>query len=60
VLRVGKNSLRKAFAEKQEANAYQQRFVKLTNIATEKKCDFLMVTPDFTQSSSQPQQPIKK
>lgn len=39
-------------AEKQEAVAYQQRFVKLTNIATEKKCDFMMVTPDPTQSSS--------
>ena len=39
-------------AEKQEAVAYQQRFVKLTNIATEKKCDFMMVTPDTTQSSS--------
>jgi len=40
-------------AEKQEAAAYQQRFVKLTNIATEKKCDFMMVTPDPTQSSTQ-------
>ena len=38
-------------AEKQETAAYQQRYVKLTNIATEKKCDFLMVSPDPTQST---------
>lgn len=33
-------------AEKAEINAYNMRYNKLTTIATQKKCEFLQVTPD--------------
>jgi hypothetical protein len=33
-------------AEKAEINAYNMRYNKLTMIATQKKCEFLQVTPD--------------
>jgi hypothetical protein len=33
-------------AEKAEINAYNMRYNKLTTIATQKKCQFLAVTPD--------------
>jgi hypothetical protein len=36
-------------AEKEEINAYNIRYNKLTTIATQKKCQFLMVTPDVPE-----------
>lgn len=37
-------------AEKAEINAYNMRYNKLTSIATQKKCEFLQVTPDSTEA----------
>ena len=39
-------------AEKAEINAYNMRYNKLMTIATQKKCQFLAVTPDAPEASA--------
>lgn len=39
-------------SEKAEINAYNMRYNKLTTIATQKKCQFLVVTPDVPEASA--------
>lgn len=41
-------------AEKAEINAYNMRYNKLTTLATQKKCQFLVVTPDAPEESKPP------
>lgn len=46
-------------AEKAEINAYNMRYNKLMTIATQKKCQFLAVTPDTPAPATQENNSIK-
>ena len=41
-------------SEKAEINAYNMRYNKLTTLATQKKCQFLVVTPDAPEENKSP------